>query len=543
LFIQCDSTENIISTADTPYVTSEKIRIDKLLLEIQTQTILSHTETFKSNTQENILEKNGNKSNLNFTKIVKGNEYTTYLLLVNSYSIKNPYFMYYVITKKDSTEKAGYLKFIPDTPIDSINEKTFTGKIQMLDLKHKIRSESIFINGQNQKQKTSTTARTASDCTTKASIISHNCENGKNHSPGERCGDKMYYAYYEILLVTTCPFVSGYDNSGPVPNELMIGNNVGSGGSTPNYDYEINIFEQLLNDGQKAWWDNPENNLDKQKISIYLNQNPTDEAKEIASHMISQMYGKFAKKFDVEASLNSPMNIEISTITDATTEGAKFNSIYKSLTKSPEFKRLFLDVFKDSKRDNVKFEIEEHIYEDNDPTKKEVNATTSQDPVTKNLIIKISKQILIAGTTKSQTNIENAKTILHECIHAYLFVKANYPATGVDFVKILNSMYPTYDEQHDFMYNHMIPTMQQVLSEIRDLVTTAPKRAVIEQFRMYPTTNTRISTSWDWNEYYRYLSLNGLHETSCYIQDFPSGSDTLSLLDQYIKAGKRELDR
>ncbi|UQD55351.1 hypothetical protein [Flavobacterium sp. K5-23] len=524
-------------------MTSEKITIDKLLLEIQTQTILSHTETFKSNTQESILEKNGNKSNLNFTKIVKGNEYTTYLLLVNSYSIKNPYFMYYVITKKDSTEKAGYLKFIPDTPIDSINEKTFTGKIQMLDLKHKIRSESIFINGQNQKQTTSTTARTASDCTTKASIISHNCENGKNHSPGERCGDKMYYAYYEILLVTTCPFVSGYDNSGPVPNELMIGNNVGSGGSTPNYDYEINIFEQLLNDGQKAWWDNPENNLDKQKISIYLNQNPTDEAKEIASHMISQMYGKFAKKFDVEASLNSPMNIEISTITDATTEGAKFNSIYKSLTKSPEFKRLFLDVFKDSKRDNVKFEIEEHVYEDNDPTKKEVNATTSQDPVTKNLIIKISKQILIAGTTKSQTNIENAKTILHECIHAYLFVKANYPATGVDFAKILNSMYPTYDEQHDFMYNHMIPTMQQVLFEIRDLVTTAPKRANLEIYRFYASSTASKPLLFNWQEYYKYISLSGLNLTSCFKQDFPDPSEALTLHLNYIKAGKDELDR
>jgi hypothetical protein len=72
----------------------------------------------------------------------------------------------------------------------------------------------------------------------------------------------------------------------------------------------------------------------------------------------------------------------------------------------------------------------------------------------------------------SQTKIENAKTILHECIHTYLFIKANYPNTGVDLVNILNSMYPTSEEQHDFMFDHMIPTMQKVLAEVRDLVKT-----------------------------------------------------------------------
>ncbi len=105
---------------------------------------------------------------------------------------------------------------------------------------------------------------------------------------------------------------------------------------------------------------------------------------------------------------------------------------------------------------NVKFEIGDHVYEKNDPTKKEVNATTSQDPVTKNIVIKISKQILSPDGTMKQTKIENAKTILHECIHAYLFVKAGNPNVGVDFVKILNTMYPTANEQHDFMYNQMI---------------------------------------------------------------------------------------
>lgn len=145
--------------------------------------------------------------------------------------------------------------------------------------------------------------------------------------------------------------------------------------------------------------------------------------------------------------------------------------------------------------------------------------------------------------TMQQTKIENAKTILHECIHAYLFVKAGNPAIGVDFVKLLNIMYPTPSEQHDFMYNNMVPTMQKVLGEIRDLVTTAPKRAVLETYTMHPTVNPLTSTPFNWQEFYKYLSYSGLDETFGFKNDFPLNSDLLRLNRNYIDAGKNELDR
>ena len=104
-------------------------------------------------------------------------------------------------------------------------------------------------------------------------------------------------------------------------------------------------------------------------------------------------------------------------------------------------------------------------------------------------------------------------------------------------------MYPMANEQHDFMYTFMIPTMQKVLSEIRDLVTTAPKRANIEAYTMHPTQNPMTSTAFNWQDFYKYISYSGLDETSCFKQDFLNKSEALSLLDQYIKAGKRELDR
>ena len=61
-------------------------------------------------------------------------------------------------------------------------------------------------------------------------------------------------------------------------------------------------------------------------------------------------------------------------------------------------------------------------------------------------------------------------------------------------------MYPNAKEQHDFMYNQMIPTMQKVLSEIRDSVTTITGRNVLDnEVTMHPTTNPLTSTSWIWS--------------------------------------------
>ncbi|MBQ0907442.1 hypothetical protein KBJ98_01865 [Flavobacterium sp. F-328] len=117
--------------------------------------------------------------------------------------------MYYVITKDRDTEKVGYLKYIPDTPIEYLNIDSFSGKIQILDLKKKIRAESRILNGQPQKQANTTTAKTADDCSSSASLITHYCGSSAGHAPGQDCTDSTK-AYYEILIVTTCPYVNSY---------------------------------------------------------------------------------------------------------------------------------------------------------------------------------------------------------------------------------------------------------------------------------------------------------------------------------------------
>ena len=98
--------------------------------------------------------------------------------------------------------------------------------------------------------------------------------------------------------------------------------------------------------------------------------------------------------------------------------------------------------------------------------------------------------------------------------------------------------------QHDFMYNNMIPTMQKVLGEIMELVTTQAGRTILEKeytMRTMVITNPSESTSWIWNEYYKFLSINGLEKTVFFIIDFPNDTDQLYLLSKYIEYGYKEL--
>ncbi|WP_110346153.1 hypothetical protein [Flavobacterium hydrophilum] len=272
----------------------------------------------------------------------------------------------------------------------------------------------------------------------------------------------------------------------------------------------------------------------------------------VVEMLISMENGQFTTTKQVRNSIEnfkysqkSPFNVDLSTILDkpTLTESKKFIEVYKALSNSPEFKNLFLAIFENNEKHNVKFEIAEHVYKDDDPTKEEVNGITIGVPGSNDIKIKLSKQIFIAGTLKSQITIENAKTILHECIHAFLFIKKNNPSVGMDFIKTLNEAYPSADQQHDFMVNKMIPTMQKVLSEIRDSVTTESGRSEVENLTMHPTITPLTSTSWDWDEYYKSISLKGLEDTNGFIKEYPYPSDKFDFWDRYVKAGKTWLDK
>ena len=530
------------------YITSEKVSIENVLSVLKNPAILSRTETFKTSTPEGITQKSGEKPNVYFTKIVKGNEYTTYLLLLNSYSTKNPYFMYYVITQDATTEKVGYLKYIPDTAIPFIDINTFSGKIQILDLKKNIRTESSFLNGQPKKQANTVTAKTAENCTIKVMYIAHYCTNGGDHSLGESCGGNLINdAYNEYTSISEICTSSGYDNSAPVPNELMnLSNGIGGGGA--NVDIALLEFEQYLDLNQQNWWNSSRNSDKKAEISNFLIAYP-DEI-EFAREMLLQMIDDPSLKLDVESSFKSPFNIDKSSIKDVTEEDKKFNSVYKSLTDSPAFKNLFLDLFdNNNKRFNVKFEIIENL---DNITRKIDGFTTPPVLEGRPTLIQINKQILTSTGLRPMTNIEIAKTILHECIHAYLAIKGKYPDAGgstipgienMTFAEVLKATRPGTGAQHDFMYKNMVPTMQKILAEIRDSVTSSTTRATVESIRLQPNfySNPIKTTLWNWNDYFYYLSLNGLQDTEAFKISFPANTDQFELLLEYNFFGHKHL--
>ena len=104
-------------------------------------------------------------------------------------------------------------------------------------------------------------------------------------------------------------------------------------------------------------------------------------------------------------------------------------------------------------------------------------------------------------------------------------------------------MYPTPNEQHDFMFSHMIPTMQKILEEIRDKVTTEPRRTDVSDLKIYTKVDKSAFEIWNWNNFYKFMSTKELEEVNCYKDDYPDPSDALFLRGQYITYGHTRLDK
>jgi hypothetical protein len=393
--------------------------------------------------------------------------------------------------------------------------------------------------------------------------VSFNVCDGRCHGGCDECSSCTSYRCYGFGG-STAPGNFGSSEGGDGGSTGGGGSSGGGGTSgTPWYlmnpDVDIykyptkvrNVFKNLTDYDvilQREQLDYLKNNTTiLNDITLLLVNNNQDKA-DFTDNVISALndgaittYKQFTITVEnFKYSLKSPCNVDLSSILENPTlpENEKFKTLYDALTASPTFQKFFIAIFKNSTRFNVKFEIADHVY---DSTNKEVNATTSQDPLTKNIIIKVSRQILIAGTTKSQTKIENAKTILHECIHAYLMIKLANPTVGMDITGIINKMYPTINEQHDFMYTKMIPIMQKVLGEIRDLVTYPAGRTEVEELNM--SGNSGVNIPWNWNEYYKFISVKGLEETTCFIQDYPNPSNELDFLNRYVTRGHTWLDK
>ena len=349
------------------------------------------------------------------------------------------------------------------------------------------------------------------------------------------------------------------------PNSSSPNTNGGNGGSftiVPNPPTwiedntladQINLIIQRLQPSANAsrWLKNPLNSQFAQEIYDYMYQNPNiNNSDTFVKQAIERMILNPNLRINLKQSVKSPAYIDTSSIDNSTPEGAKFTAVYNALMTSPKFKSLFIDLFGSPQSlYNVKFEIAEHVYDYDNPTE-DINGDCS--PLsTDNLIkIRINKQILTPSGDIWKNNLEVAKTILHECIHAYLFVKAKYPEMGMPipnaqnmtFDQICNALYGP-NVQHTFMYNNMIPTLQNILSQMLNILTTAIKRNEVEGLIVHPTITPYTSTPWSWNNYFYYLSFQGLDGTTSFQSDFQLNSTNLNLYVQYKELGHMYIDR
>ena len=256
-------------------------------------------------------------------------------------------------------------------------------------------------------------------------------------------------------------------------------------------------------------------NLSDSSANIGLEQSVNNIITYLIQNSFNQQSTGFVNAFIIQSIINptlnldfitsfkSPANIDRSTISNDTPEGAKFNTIYDKLADIQQFKDFFINIFQDNNRFNVKFEIGD-IPNINGQF---INAETT--PSGNNFIIKINSQILTSQGTHPSTNIEIAKTILHECIHAYLHVIAQNNTINIDNMNVseaLNAIYTTGTAQHNFMIQHMIPSMETIVTQLLNSLTTAEQRNNCELFGE--------PQPWIWSKFIHFLCLNGLQETS-----------------------------
>ena len=246
-------------------------------------------------------------------------------------------------------------------------------------------------------------------------------------------------------------------------------------------------------------------------IDFFTSQNNfTSKDQAFVDEFIAQRTANPSLSLDFIACYFSPMNVDLDAIDLNSPEGEKFIEIYSSLIKSPEFKKLFESIFKDSKRFNVKFEIGSVQNGANGNTNTDLNNPTLNT-------ITISPDFL-----KNSNKMEIAKTIIHECIHAYLNVKLCDSGQGMpiptlndlDFFNVVNQQYNGFkgnQDQHNFIYNYMLPSMVTILSQVKDTLVSATDNTNIKETVVYPNApDLSQSVNFDWNDCYLYLSLNGL---------------------------------
>jgi hypothetical protein len=300
------------------------------------------------------------------------------------------------------------------------------------------------------------------------------------------------------------------------------------------------------------------NNNTKMSIFNYLrNQNWSNESKQFAKELIDSSI-ESGLNLDIEKSLKSPTNVDVTSIDTTSVEGQKFNCVYKKLMESPSFKNLVNNTFGGSDKINLKFKIVQNLSHTQpngtitypNGTSK-LNKNVAFGVTYYNNTIKLSGNKLLS-TTANKSNFEIAKTIIHEIIHAYLNIKrkgcsaASIPEVNSHlFPELISSFYTagcsidvnnTDQSEHAFMFDHMIPAFQMIFAEIRDILATPNN--ISEAEGVYYDNNDQ-PYNWNWQDFYKYFSMNGLHNNNAFTTAIISNPSNNFLYAFYVEKGQQ----
>ncbi|HLP62937.1 hypothetical protein [Flavobacterium sp.] len=254
-------------------VSSERITVDQVIDEVDNPMLENFINT---NIKQQIgLAESKSAFEMLFEKLTKENGYSTYSLLLNSYSEEKPYFLFFVIKKEGSLEEAGFSKYIPDTEITTLDVENFSGRLQILDVNQEVRSQADFIDSNPQP------IANGINCYNTVEIIQHNCTNGGEHAPGVPCeGGAINDGYYEIVTYIVCSGTPNY--SYLAPPSSFLGSSIVGGGTSLTDNLNVLYFLYSLTEEQyNVIAENPQ-------MVTYLEQNEaSQESRDLILSMIN----------------------------------------------------------------------------------------------------------------------------------------------------------------------------------------------------------------------------------------------------------------
>ena len=579
----CEKDLNEDAIQSSKKTTIKEINFNQLVKDTKFKNLLEKVSHSSASARTAFENQNGFTISDTNVKVIESDSLTSYTMLIQrDNNTDNSYFENLVIQEDIfNNQKAFIIKYTPSEITPSAdNSFSFNGTIQKNKLAFTGFNKNSFQN------------TTQSGCY--VDVLMCNNDNsggiGEEHIAGPRC-ERTYIVRFEVLCDNETP---GGGNVGDLNGDDNIGgnnsggnNNTGnpySGSGNPNEETNP-IYSEIEPEIVTSPVKKPSLDINTNQLNtntFFNNLSPAqqqlaivnvDAYNELIQHQIVNRWSneseQFAEKFiissienglnfDFQKSLKSPANIDFSEIDTTTPEEQKLDCVYKKLMQSTSFKNLVDNTFGISNKINLKFEIVQnltHVQPNGTITypngTSQLNTNLAFGTTYYNNTIQLSgNNLLSAGANKS--NFEIAKTIIHEIIHAYLNIKrkgcsaASIPEINSHlFPELISSFYTagcsidvnnTDQSEHAFMFDHMIPAFQMIFAEIRDILATPNN--ISEAEGVYYDNNDQ-PYNWNWQDFYKYFSMNGLHNNNAFTTAIISNPSNNFLYAFYVEKGQQ----